>query len=230
MPTYSLQKRPDSCSVEKELLLELEGYIRRKAGELDVTPERGRYEVIIDDSIGKEELHSVDEFRSLYFPNGTRSIMLTYRGISPNLELTVKFSKDYLVSSSVEIAYTGESARETAIEISARIDEIIRPYKTPNLFHPNPMIFSILCTALVMMFSFLTGNLVTKAFRAGALLAVPTLAIGWYLLAGFLRPYSAFKTRRNEDFLRWHRWLTMGIIGTILFGVIFARLVRNIFG
>ncbi|SRR5579875_1274708 len=174
-PTYSSETRLTSCSVEKELLQELEDYILRKAKELEqslteneycpkglsANESYGFYTFTIEDSTGVEELSSVADFHLQYFPNDTKQVTPYYHsGASNNLRIKVKFGKEYYSQTDLSITYTGDAAREIVTGLASGVQQIIRPYRRLSyIFNHAFHQWHFICAPVVRLTSHLSRPL-----------------------------------------------------------------------
>jgi len=216
MSTYFISKQLPACFVELGLLLELETYIKHKIEEL-TSPEdkysRQSYRAIVSDGDGFETLDGIEDYQRSYFPNGTNRIVLKGDFIgNASLEITITFSL-YREQSEFDISYTGNSAREVAIGISEEIKHRLKSYKTSNsLFHPfvysNEVlpILSVICVVLYWLINY--------PYRY--LMAIPFIPIQVWIYMSFLKPYSTFKTRRNETRGSALKWTVLTLLGALL--------------
>lgn len=228
MPTYTSTRTLPSCKVERELLVELEEYIRQKmetlyANNKDAIPSVISYKVIINDSVGSETLFSIKEYNAQYFPNDIQAIHLKSNASRHNMSLAVKFG---LVkgATEVEMSYTGDSAREIVTGICEEIIKRTKVYETNNhLFQLSSLLLFIPILLFSVSLALVIGSLehpevYHKAVQSVSV-AVLALSVGWFVLT-FFKPYATFHTRRNEKLERRLNWILLTFLGFILVTVI----------
>ena len=129
------------------------------------------------------------------------------------------------MSSNLDIKFYGPSARRIADGLAREVFARLEPYKTTNhlfqFFSLITLIVAVISIVALMMFP--VANSIRNPRYSSIMLAgcFITLILGaGYACLLFLKPYTTFKTRRNEIIERSVNFLLVGIIGFILFTVI----------
>lgn len=228
MSIYTATRTLPSCKVERELLVELEEYIRQKmetlyANNPKAIPSVISYKVIINDSVGSETLFSIKDYNAQYFPNDIRAIHLKSETSRHNMSLVVKFGliKDL---TQVEMSYEGDSAREIVTGVCEEIIKRIKVYETNNYIFQSSSAFTVIPALFFPVSLALIAQILDFPGRIPKIVqpiatALLLISIGWFIVMSF-KPYSTFKTRRNEIRERRLSWVLLGFLGFVLFTVI----------
>jgi len=217
---FSNQTIPSNFA-RKELLSRLEEYITKKAIELD--PDQGElsksyYGVTIHKPGEIQNLNSIKEFPLDYFPNNTQSINLKYDSrYQGNLKISIGFASKR-ASSELEINYKGENPSSVVNSIRSDILDILKDYKCLNsLYHPSEWITFILTTIIftLLLISFTIKDIIIKWIIIGFI-----ALIGVYNVSNFFKPYCVLETKRNEEYMRWSKFLVEGFIAFLFFGIL----------
>lgn len=228
MSIYTSTRTLPSCKVERELLVELEKYIRQKMETLYANNPKAKpsvlsYKVIINDSAGSETLFSIEDYTGQYFPNDIQTIHLRCRASQHDMSLSVKFGlvRD---ATEVEMSYTGDSAREIVTGVCEEIIKRTKVYETNNYIFQLGTVYAFIPLLLFIMSATLLSAMPPEPIEyrktIETILVVPMLlSLGWFLLI-FFKPYSTFHTRQNERRERRLNWILLGFLGFILFTVI----------
>ena len=212
-PKYSVEKQIPSCHVDKNLLIRLEEYIKK------IGQDKGYsgFTIKLIDSNGTEELPSMENFTSEYFPNDIRKISISCGNYQPKMSMNFDRKKD---RSTLELSIIGDQARENASRISAEITRILEDYKTRNyIFHLIPIEPLIFIT--IMGFGF-ASLLVSRSFgltfvTIGGIVLIMEII---YKIFSIFNTYTTFKTKRYESYVGWKNWLTFAFIEFVLFSAI----------
>ena len=233
MATYTTERNLPACRVEKRLLAELEEYILRRAGELGANES---YEVTIKDATGEEELPTITEFRTAYFPSTTKEISLSYGlPITRALHVSLVFALGRNWTANLRVSYSDTAPREIVTGIATEILSIIGNYRTLYyLFHPGVamtlVLLSIVTILATVALALASGKGEAEMLLGKQLLLLLASTLFLYLLLGRLLPYSMFETRRNESVAKWGNWLLFGFLGFVLFSVVGVIFRRRILG
>lgn len=239
MSKYSLEKKLPSCSVERQLLKDLDNYIIKIAKSLcpGLTNTRDKYKFIIIDSFGEETLGNIDDFKLSYFPNDTKKVKLTFFSLYTRLfDIGIIFDLSGW-ESEIRIELEDESPREKVNGIYAEVITILRDYKTKNfifhLYNKNAFV-SGLFSGLAMLSIFLFGagirEILKGQIKTGVFFILIFFFVPFYIISSKLKPYSTFQTRLNINLAIWYRWFCLSFLGFWIFGVLGVFFRKKIFG
>ena len=236
MPKFNFNRRVPSCHVNKELLSEIESYIKvgleKKIGMTQ--DDEIRYKVSIEDNIGIETLESIKEYVPPMFPDGTKSIRVSWNNgykTESRLEIAIYFDKEYYVSK-VEVDSDARNAKEMAVGTGDGILRILDSHRTFNwIFNPfslpflNPIIF------FGMAFCISAGAARIVSQQKGLYFLAFAALAGWYLLSSkYFRPFISFDSRRQLFLGKLWSYFSIGTIGFIIFGSLFPTIRKIFFG
>jgi hypothetical protein len=233
--SYYLTEQLPSCIIERKLLLELEDYVKRKCAEFVSREETSklRYTFRISDEKGVERLDSIEEFKRSYFPDDTRRIVIECKVYDvKSLDIEINFSK-FKDTTTLNVSFDGNSAREITAGIAAEILSILESYKTSNhLFHSyKTYALFAACLALISIpMNILLksqANITKNVLIFGGAGAMASLYAVFIIL---FKPYSTFETRKNEKRKKQLNWVLLGALGFILFAVIGVYFRQKLFG
>jgi hypothetical protein len=242
--SYSLSKQLPLCSIERALLIEIENYVQRKTKEIvsyddtldedrkkqEYIYQRYEYDFSIKDSIGIENLKSVEEFQWPHFPDDTKQLRIKCRAsreeISFSVEITFSSMREL---TKVEAQFDGSSAREVTTGIADHLIAILKNYESGNRWlHPSIGWGVFLIT--VGFFSSLFSSLPILAnwLRIFSLLPALILLISFPFV--FLLPYSVFETKKNIRRQGRIKWLLLGMLSFIIFTVFGVYIRQKLLG
>lgn len=226
MPRFKAQTSIHSCFLDKETLIEIEGYILSKACALDkIDREQAtdNYTIEIQYSDGEEEIESIDLHSREKFSNDIEKISISYinyLGSLNSLKMTFSYNEFF---SEIKVIVDDTHPRDVANGI---INELTRKYSDNNnlnfLFHgkygfSKYMILGLISGVfLAPLFAKNISYEDTAIPQFISLFILVALTI-WHLLS-LANPYTVFDTKLNEVKQRVVKWVLYGTIGGIVFG------------
>jgi hypothetical protein len=102
MERYSLDKKISSCLVSKKLIEQLERYLKDRLPQkmkstLSLDEKyKSEYKLCLKDSLGEEQLESIDEYHRDKFFNDIDRLLLNYSINHYDLQIKISFSKEYI--------------------------------------------------------------------------------------------------------------------------------------
>lgn len=218
VPNYSLSKRLPSCSVPRQLLIDLERHIHERADALLKGEQTERtFTVSVTDAMGTETMRNVEEYPVERFPDDTRAVSLDLltQGVH-DLHISIHFDvrpEDSVVS----ICFSGPKPRATAHGVLAGIENIIAPHRTDHHFYLSKLLWSAVPAVWVAALAIQWRHLKLTWADVAIILASGGL---WLLTQ--LKPYTMFDTRRNQTKAKWAPRVLNGLLAGLLAVLIFA--------
>lgn len=235
MASFELTQKPPAVRVRKALLVQLESYILEQAARITsktIDELRADFKIDIIDALGTETLRSAGEFKGDKFPDSVKEVRVKLgRWTSLALEVGLDFTKAR-DASWIRISYTGSDARETVTGLFAGLRRVLETERTYSwLFRPAfvPDFFSLWC-AITLLQLLAPAALYVKGLFWRIPFVLLTLAMLLFVLGWFLKPFSSFDSRRQKTFDEIWKWLSLGILGFIVFGTLFPFLRKLISG
>jgi len=243
---YSLKKPLPSCTVDKTLLQELEDYLHKKVSEAIPPTEDEKasglsmrnYHLTIEDSFGEETIKSAIDIDRSYFPDDTKAIRLEYRARNKDnrIDIKITFSASSVLPefSELKITFQGASSREFVTGLAHQIIHRLEPYKTNSRYFSitlGKFLFAAFLFAISLVgisYGLEHSTSLAKFFLTSSV-SFLILVIAWVILL-FLKPYSKFNTRRNEQFDKWINWVFAGVLAFILFTVVGVYFRQKLLG
>lgn len=163
MIRFEMEKRIFACHVNKNLLTELEDYIKNEIPKQINVPKKNfneRYTISIRDKSGQEEIKSISHHSLSLFPDSTNKIEINVRFFQEKeFTLSISFDSEYSKKyKSIKISYEANNAREITLGIYDSLSRIIESHRNQNeLFHPtgNIEIFFSVSKFLLILSAFL---------------------------------------------------------------------------
>jgi hypothetical protein len=226
------ERKLPSCRVDKSLLEEIERYM------LAFPEAGGDFEVTVDDDLGTETFHSSSELRDR-FSDSVKAVALHRcrffdiggKTTGGKFSLGVLFDRDGYFSR-IKAETAGDQARERLDGFMNGILRIVEPRRTySGLFHPGLMYqgaFFLLGLVVVMLAAGSFGPLVPPWYSA--ILVAAALLFITYMIGAWLKPYTAFLSRRVESREKVWIWLASGLAAFTLFSTVLAALRRKLLG
>lgn len=226
---YNEEKTIPSCHVDKNLLRIIESIFMKISRDDNIS----KYRIKLYDSNGTEELPSMDDYSSEYFPNDTRRISISCSDSSfQDLSITFDKKKE---ESKLEISIIGSQAREDAGRIRAEIMSALDDYRTKNYIFHLAQIDSFLLLILIMPILALIsvgiylfeGALASEAISSILIIMVIIIImIVLYKFFSALITYTTFKTKKYESFQGWKNWLIFASLEFILFTALGGTILK----
>jgi hypothetical protein len=235
MQVFELKRKLPSCKVDKELLVTLEQYLIEQAQQVFGLTEdaaRSEYKLSIEDSFGTGTFSSAREFLNDKFPDTTSSVRIILRPWrSPHLTIIVYFHRES-IHSAIEVIADGPQARERAIGCYDGILGLLDSRRTGAwFFHPPALVQGMLGGITLISLGALPWAFILKepGVLSGALVAVPLILVTYHTGA-YIKPYTAFVSRRTEFLEKTWTLFVVGMAGFILFGTLLPALLRKVLG
>jgi hypothetical protein len=237
MPSFSHEQKMPSCLVTKELLSSIEAYFKMempaKLGES--LGDKADYKISIKEKIGTETLNSITDYAPGKFSDGTTAIEMRWSNgyLAPTrLEIIVSFDRAYYLSR-VSVECTASTARETAKGVAESILRLVDSHRTQNwLFNPFsfPATDIMVVIAITFLFSLGTGGgIFGQAQPLYGITGSAVMAWIWFS-AHYFRPYISFDNLRQRLLDRVWLWLSLGVLGFVVFGTLLPFLRKWLFG
>jgi hypothetical protein len=214
-----------SCNVGKDLLLELEEYIKSISDLI----ETDKYKLVIQDASGSEELNSVNAQRNSYFDDNTEKIQILCGSYDNKIEISFSPSRG---SSWIQAKLISSTAREDIGAIVGSLLRIINNYKTNNYIYHNYIIgFLSIFFFFIFLSIIISGLLVVGLSMFNDKLAVGIililLGIIIYGIFNYINPYCTIKTRKNERHSKWHNWFIFATLEFLIFTVMVGLILKQ---
>jgi hypothetical protein len=229
MERYDLEQKISSCLVNKSLISQIENYMTKRLskklqGILSSDSELNTdYTVKIKDSIGEEYLSSIGEYHREKFPNDIKELDLSYLIDINSVNIRVCFSNEVLFSKAT-VDIKCEGAKEVALGIIYEINEIIKENKTIHYIFYEKFALIVFCTLII---SVTTLPLFELPYSKHLQFFFVLIGVA-YLLIRQISPYASFDTKINEGREKFSTWLTNGMAGVFVFGLL-AVFIRDYF-
>lgn len=143
MSRFEIKKRIFACHVSKNLLSQLERYIKDEIPKQISIPKKvidEDYSLSIRDKSGEEKIRSISSYSFSRFPDSTNKIIFEVFIVVPKyFKILIDIDREYSGKyDSIEISYESNNARETVLGIYEGIKRIIELHRNHNeLFHPG---------------------------------------------------------------------------------------------
>jgi hypothetical protein len=216
MSEYSLEKRLPSSFVTKELLQEIEHYIKSKCTSLHSESSKTAppvFRFFIKDAFGSEHMSSVSDYGFSTLPEDTKGVGLSCGSYNSPLRVSVRFGTDSAFSTT-EVQCNGSTAKELAHGVIESILKIVMGHRTRHhllrleSWFRQGMTFVLALSGVIVLAKF--GRLTSSDVVTVFWLVYVALVLAFIGLAK-LCPYTMFDTKVNEHRRRW-----VGIIGVWL--------------
>jgi hypothetical protein len=232
VPDFKLTRPPPATRVGKTLLVELENYIIGQAARVtdkSIEELKSDFNIVIVDKFGTETLKSASELKGEKLPDSIKDLKVQFKPFtSAGLSINIEFAR-LRMESSIDISQRGPDARETVMGIYTELQRLLKTESTYAwLFHwpgLSGLVELTLPVAGVVILSVLVIVLVAaQTVTARLLFAWTALVLFLFLIAFFLKPFSAFDSRRQKSFDETWKWLSLGTLGFLVFGTVFPAL------
>jgi hypothetical protein len=206
----SLSRHLPSCKVSRQLLVELEGYLRERRAD-------GLFAMSVTEASGVATWRSVRDCPEL-FPDGTKTIALTWDAAKgQDLSIAVRF--DVRKQHSLASIEFDDSARETARAVLAEMERLIAPYQTSHYLCHSSILWGLV--PLLWAWALATQWRHLKLVLGDVALLGMSAAL--YGMA-YLQPFTMFETALNRKKERWAEPVKTGLLvfalAVIAFGAV----------
>jgi len=200
MSRFAIEKHIFACHVNKNLLNELEDYIKNEIPKLISVPKNNfneGYTISIRDKSGQEEIKSISNYSLSFFPDSTNKIEISVRFFQEKeFTLSISFDSEYSKKyESIRISYEANNAREIVEGIHGGINRIIESHRNQNeLFHPTgniEMFFSFFKLFFIMFAFFMLDKNVILAL---IFLLIFLIMITYSFVGNRFRHYITYET------------------------------------
>ena len=225
MSRFEMEKRIFACHVNKNLLIELEDYIKNEIPKQISVPKKNfneKYTISIGDKNGKEEIKSISNYSLSSFPDSTNKIEINVRLFQEkvftlSISFDSKYSKEY---ESIVISYEANNAREIVLGIHDGINRIIESHRNQNeLFHPTgniEMFFSMFKLLFILSAFFMLEHNIILAL---IFLLVFLIMIIYSFVGNTFRHYITYETNHYFKLQKSYA-LFQNILISIVIGII----------
>lgn len=239
MSNFELESPLPSCTVTKDMIIQLENYLTEEIPNILNIPREtilNSYEISINDKIGMEKFKSINEFPFSKFDNNTSEIELSMSNL--NFYLRIRFAKDRMFSK-YKIDLNHDNARESTISISKGIDRIINAQKNNNyLFHPSSVLNLILLLLSGNGFMLFLINLfipdeksqLSELLSSPIFLIILVIFIYYSSISKLLHPFITFDSNKHTSLVKCRDWFYKGTVGFVIFGTILVLFRKQIIG
>jgi|GEM_PF-7062985 hypothetical protein len=191
---FTLKKQIPSCSINKELIVNLEKLIEKELVEYFEVHESNIYKSItISDERGDETISSIMSRETVSFSNKTSEINVRIRDRRRSiLQCNITFAKNK-TSSKVTIDVESSSPKEDAERIFSKILQVLSDHKTLSfIFYPPDFCFAIypLCAFFIVA----GYALIASNNTIGLWFFWVAWVIILYGISHFLMPYCGFES------------------------------------
>lgn len=239
MSNFVLEAPLPSCTVTKDMIIQLENYLTEEIPNILNIPREtilNSYNISINDKIGVEKFNSINEFPFSKFDNNTSEIGLSMSHL--NFYLRIRFAKDKS-SSYTKIELNHDNARESTISISKGIERIINAQKNSNYFFNlseilDLILFNVttlgLLLFLINLFKPVKSAQLSVFLYSPIFLIILAIFIYYTYISKLLHPFIEFDSNKYNSIVKYRDWFYKGTLGFILFGTIFVVFRKYIIG
>lgn len=225
-----------ACHVDKNLLKELEIYIKNKIAKQTGASKKiinEKYSISINDKSGLEEMKSISDYSFSLFSDNTRNIEINVHLVfKNNFYLLISFGNEYIKNySNIKISYESNNPKPIVLDIYEGINKIIESHRNYNeKFHPNLLIETFIETFTFVFLVFaIYFYQVSHIFSLVAFLIFLGMAI-YQFIGNKLNKYITFETSYHNRLRGSFRWFAkyifwfIGIILSIIITINFNKL------
>jgi hypothetical protein len=188
LPAISLTRRLPSCKVSRELLGEMERYLRERTAALF---EKTESKAVVT-------VPELAEYPDQLFPDDTTTITLTCNtGQIQDPQITVRFACKKQLSAAT-ILFDDPSLQQAGQDILAGVANIAASHRTRHHLYHSPIVWVLIALLWVGAFAVQWPRLKLHVWDA---MIIGFTAAYFGLLP--LRPYTVFATRRNQRNEKW---------------------------
>lgn len=236
MNRFEITKPIVACHISKELLNELEKYIRdeipKQIGVSKETIYEG-YSISIKDESGEEKIKEFFNYPLSIFPDSTNEIVIRVYVFRPkDFEFSINFDKEYSGKyNKIRISYESDNARETALGIYEGIKRIIESHRNHNeFFHPSLVIEPLIYISKFPIL-FLSISIFQRYRIQALILFLIFLGMLIYEFTGnTFKRYITFETNYNSKLQKLFNFYKGGLVSLVLLilGIIIAQNLSRI--
>jgi len=238
MNKFEIAKPIIACHISKELLNELEKYIRYEIPkQIGVSKETiyEKYSISIQDESGEEKIKEIFNYPLSIFPDSTNKIEIQVYVYQPkDFTFSINFDKEYSGKyNKIRISYESDNARETALGIYEGIKRIIESHRNHNeFFHPSLGI-ELIIDMTKFLFLYTSFFLIYQKYHVLALISfLIFLGMIIYQFTGnVFKRYITFETNYNSKLqksFKFYRNVLLSLLFLIL-GIIITQNWNRLF-
>jgi hypothetical protein len=238
MNKFEIAKPIVACHISKELLIELEKYIRYEIPkQIGISKETiyEKYSISIQDESGEEKIKEIFNYPLSIFPDSTNKIEIQVYVYQPkDFTFLINFDKEYSGKyNKIKISYESDNARETALGIYEGIKRIIESHRNHNeFFHPSLGI-EIIIDMTKFLFFYTSFFLIYQKYHILALISfLIFLGMIIYQFTGnVFKRYITFETNYNSKLqksFKFYRNVLLSLLFLIL-GIIITQNWNRLF-
>lgn len=236
MSKFEIRKPIIACHVDKDLLNELEKYIKDDISkQISVSKETiyEGYSISIQDEGGEEKIKEIFNYPLSIFPDSINKIKIQVYVFRPKeFTFSIDFDKDYSGKyEKISISYESDNARETALGIYEGIKRIIESHRTNNeFFHPSLGIESF-----IWVFKFFFLGIAISIFQINHILALISFLIFLSMIVyeftgNVFKRYITFETNYNSKLQKSFKLCIMSLLSLVflILGIIITQNLNKI--
>jgi hypothetical protein len=238
MASYKAEVTIPACHVDRDLLVAIEQWFANHLPtilpEVVGSSNDPSFEVSITDALGKEAFASVSEIAYPSLLDSTSEVRIDWRSARDSvarLHVSMDFDQSSFRFAKLTIETDGNNAREIAVVVKNAFDRLIEPHRTLAwLYHPfsGASIFAWFAAGMLLVIG-LPLAMSNRAAGTGVILGGVVLT--WYAATGwFVQPFVSFDTRSRRVRLSAWRWISLGLLGFLIFGTALPQARKWIFG
>lgn len=231
MSKFEIKKPIIACHVDKDLLNELEKYIKDDISkQIDISKEiiYEDYSISIQDESGEEKIKGIFSYPLSSFPDSTNKVKIQVIVSRPKyFTIFIDFDKEYSGKyNKISISCESDNARETALGIYEGIKRIIESHRNNNeFFHP-----SLGIETFIYIFKFFFLGISFSIFQINHILALISflifLGMIMYEFTGnMFKRYITFETNYNSKLQKSFKFYIMCLLSLVflILGIIITQ-------
>ena len=235
--SYELRQTLKPGHVGLDLLQRVEALLREDVSQTLLDGESGEveYTMVISEGFGEETFRSVRDYRPKRLPDAVTKVemRLWTRRVSPSVYSNLKLSfglDDW--DTRLELSTSGQRAREKAVAIAERVEQILAPHRGRHRFLHVSLLMSGVRAGLLFVAGLAAVYRATQQDLGEAFVwFLVALAAGAHWYAGaVLRPYTIFDTLKNERAGNQLKWLIGLFLTFAVSGVMLTYLRQKFLG